>query len=71
MLDRQPELAAPLFAALFERCEPRSLVRFLNDRAGLADLAAVCLAMPIITTTQAALHLLSRRTEWPQTAIAG
>jgi lycopene beta-cyclase len=71
MLDRQPELAAPLFASLFERCEPRRLVRFLNDRAGLADLTAVCLAMPFITTTAASLHLLSRRTPWPQQAIAG
>jgi lycopene beta-cyclase len=71
MLDKQPELAAPLFASLFERCEPRRLVRFLNDRAGLADLAAVCLAMPILTTTAASLHLLSRRTPWPQPAIAG
>jgi lycopene beta-cyclase len=71
MLDRQPELAAPLFASLFERCEPESLVRFLNDRAGPTDLAGVCLAMPIATTIAATLHLLSRRTEWPQAAIAG
>ncbi len=71
MLDRQPELAAPLFTSLFERCEPSSLVRFLNDRAGLADLVAVGLAMPIATTIAATLHLLPRRTEWPQTATAG
>ena len=71
MLDRKPELAAPLFASLFEQCEPRSLVRFLNDRAGLADLVAVGLAMPIATTIAATMHLLTRRTEWPQTAIAG
>jgi lycopene beta-cyclase len=71
MLDRQPELAAPLFASLFERCEPRTLVRFLNDRAGVADLVAVGLAMPFAPTTLATLQMLFRRTEWPQTAIAG
>jgi lycopene beta-cyclase len=71
MLDRQPAVAAPLFALLFDRCEPRSLVRFLNDRANLADLSAVCRAMPFITTTSAALHLLSRGTQWPRAAIAG
>ena len=71
MLDRQPELAAPLFASLFERCEPRTLVRFLNDRASMADLLAVGLAMPFVPTTLATLQMLFRRNEWPQTAIAG
>jgi len=71
MLDRQPEMGAPLFASLFERCDPRTLVRFLNDRAGLADLLAVGLAMPLLPTTLATLHMLFRRNEWPQTAIAG
>jgi len=71
MLDRQPELAAPLFASLFERCEPRTLVRFLNDRAGVADLLTVGLAMPLVPTTLATLQMLFRRNEWPQTANAG
>ncbi len=71
MLDRQPEMAAPLFASLFERCEPRTLVRFLNDRAGVADLLTVGLAMPLVPTTLATLQMLFRRNEWPQTAIAG
>ena len=71
MLDRQPELAAPLFASLFERCDPRTLVRFLNDRAGLADLLAVGLAMPFLPTTLATLQMLFRRNECPHTAIAG
>ena len=71
MLDRQPELAAPLFASLFERCEPNTLVRFLNDRASGADLLAVGLAMPFVPTTLATLQMLFRRNEWPQAAIAG
>ena len=71
MLDQQPELAAPLFASLFERCDPRTLVRFLNDRAGLADLLAVGLAMPFLPTTLATLQMLFRRNECPHTAIAG
>ena len=71
MLDRQPELAAPLFTSLFERCDARTLVRFLNDRASVADLLAVGLAMPFLPTTLATVQMLFRRNEWPQTAIAG
>jgi lycopene beta-cyclase len=71
MLNRQPELAAPLFTSLFDRCKPRTLVRFLNDRASLTDLGAVGLAMPFKTTSLATIHLLMERTEWVRTAIAG
>ena len=71
MLDRQPALAAPLFTSLFDRCEPQTLVRFLNDRASLADLLAVGLAMPFMTTSLATLQLLMERSRWTQPAIAG
>jgi hypothetical protein len=71
MLNRQPELAAPLFTSLFDRCKPKTLVRFLNDRASLMDLAAVGLAMPFQTTSFATHHLLMERTEWARTVIAG
>lgn len=71
MLDKQPALAAPLFTSLFDRCEPHTLVRFLNDRASLADLLAVGLAMPFMTTSLATLQLLMERSRWTQPAIAG
>jgi lycopene beta-cyclase len=71
MLDRQPDLAAPTFAGLFDRCEPRTLVRFLNDRASLADLLAVGLAMPIAATTLATLRLLTGRNECLRPIVAG
>lgn len=71
MLGHRPELAATLFAGLFDRCEPRTLIRFLNDCASLADLFAVGLAMPFATTTMATLRLLARRIEWRLPAIAG
>jgi lycopene beta-cyclase len=71
MLERQPELAAPVFAGLFDRCDPRTLVRFLNDRASLADLFAVGLAMPTATTSLATLRLLTQRTEWARPITAG
>jgi lycopene beta-cyclase len=71
LLDHRPELSASLFADLFARCEPRTLVRFLNDRASLADLLAVGLAMPLATTMLATLRLLARRTEWPLPITAG
>jgi len=71
MLDRRPDRAAALFTSLFERCGPHPLARFLNDRAGMADLLAVGLAMPLLPTTLATLQVLARRTEWPQTAAPG
>ena len=71
MLTRKPEAAPDLFASLFERCEPRTLVRFLNDRASLPDLLTVGLAMPFLVTSAATLRLLSQRSTWPRPAIAG
>lgn len=71
MLARQPELAAALFASLFDQCNPAGLVRFLNDRASLLDLAAVGVAMPFKTTSLATIHLLLDRTAWARPAIAG
>ncbi len=71
MVYRQPELAAPLFTSLFDRCEPQALVRFLNDRASLPDLLAVGLAMPVMTTSLATLQLLMEPTRWTRHVIAG
>ena len=71
MLNRQPELAAPLFTSLFDRCEPQTLVRFLNDRTSLRDLLAVGLAMPFMTTSLATLQLLMERSRWTRPVVAG
>jgi lycopene beta-cyclase len=71
LLGRQPELAPRIFAALFERCEPRALVRFLNDSASPADFVAVAAAIPFVPTVTAALRLARRRMEWPSSITVG
>ena len=45
-LRRRPDLAADLFARLFDRADPAALVRFLSDRATPADVARVVAALP-------------------------
>ncbi|PAW86730.1 MAG: hypothetical protein B9S28_02395 [Opitutia bacterium Tous-C10FEB] len=46
VLSRRPELAADLFLALFQRVAHPRLVRFMSDRATLADYAAIIFALP-------------------------
>lgn len=43
---RRPQAAPELFRRLFERCPADRLVRFLSERGGPADLAAILAAMP-------------------------
>lgn len=71
LLGSQPELAPRVFAALFTRCEPRALVRFLNDSARPADFVAVAAAIPFVPTVAAALRLAKRRMEWPSSVTVG
>lgn len=71
LLGRRPELAPRIFAALFQRCEPRALVRFLNDAARPADFVAVAAAIPFVPTVAAALRLAMRLKEWPKSITAG
>lgn len=46
VLSRRPELAADLFLALFQRVAHPRLVRFMSDRATLADYATIIFALP-------------------------
>jgi lycopene beta-cyclase len=46
VLRRQPELAPELFLALFEKVEIAALVRFMSDRASVADCVAIVSALP-------------------------
>jgi lycopene beta-cyclase len=71
LLARRPDLAPRVFSALFARCEPSALVRFLNDLATPADLVAVAAAIPFLPTVTAALRLAAGRMPWPQPAVAG
>lgn len=71
LLERQPELAPRIFAALFKNCEPRALVRFLNDSARPTDFVAVAAAIPFAPTVTAALRLAMRRKEWPNSITVG
>ena len=61
LLARKPELAPRIFVALFQRCEPRALVRFLNDSARPADFVAVAAAIPFLPIVAAAVRLAMRR----------
>lgn len=45
---RRPERMPELFLRLFERVPPDALARFLSDRAGVRDIAAVVMAMPAL-----------------------
>jgi lycopene beta-cyclase len=63
LLARKPELAPRVFVALFQRCAPGALVRFLNDSARPADFVAVAAAIPFLPTVGAALRLALRRNE--------
>ena len=71
LLGRQPEQAPRIFAALFKYCEPRALVRFLNDSARPTDFVAVAAAIPFVPTVTAALRLAMRRKEWSSSIVAG
>lgn len=71
LLGRRPELAPRIFAALFKRCEPRALVRFLNDSARPTDFVAVAAAIPFAPTVTAALRLAMRRKEWSNSITVG
>jgi lycopene beta-cyclase len=71
LLAQRPDLAPRVFSALFARCEPRALVRFLNDLATPADFVAVAAAIPFLPTIGAALRLAAGRMQWPQPAVAG
>ena len=57
-LQRNPERAPELFHSLFARCPPGSLVRFLNDLGGAADIARVIAAMPKAPMIAAAMRRL-------------
>lgn len=71
LLRRQPDLAPRVFSTLFGACDPRALVRFLNDAAGPQDLVAVAAAIPFWPTMGAALRLAAGRIEWPSAVAAG
>jgi lycopene beta-cyclase len=71
LLARQPELAPRIFAALFARCDPAALVRFLNESARPADFVAVAAAIPFLPTVTATLRLAMRYREWPSSIPAG
>ena len=71
LLEARPALAPRVFTALFANCPPRALVRFLNDGAGLADLAAVAAAIPLLPTLGAAARMAAGGMEWPRPAAAG
>lgn len=71
LLARRPDQAPHIFAALFEGCAPGALVRFLNDAAGPADIAAVAAAIPFLPTTGEAVRLMAGRVAWPRPATAG
>lgn len=60
LLEAQPEQAPRVFAALFARCPPAALVRFLNDAARPADFAAVSAAIPFLPTMGAAGRMVGR-----------
>lgn len=70
LLERRPDLAPHVFTTLFARCPPASLVRFMNDAAGPADLVAVAAAIPFLPTVGAALRLAAGGMEWPRPAAA-
>ena len=55
-LERQPERGPELFHALFARCPPGPLVRFLNEVGGIADCLQVVAAMPKAPMLGAALR---------------
>jgi lycopene beta-cyclase len=46
VLRRRPELAPEIFLALFQKVDIAILVRFMSDRATLADCAAIVSALP-------------------------
>jgi lycopene beta-cyclase len=71
LLAQRPDLAPRVFSALFARCEPGALVRFLNDLATPADFVSVAAAIPFLPTVGAALRLAAGRVPWPQPAVAG
>ena len=71
LLEHRPDQAPHVFTSLFARCRPAALVRFLNDAAGPADLAAVAAAIPFRPTTAAALDLFTGGLDWPRPAAAG
>jgi len=71
LLERHPHLAPHVFTTLFARCPPASLVRFMNDAAGPADLVAVAAAIPFLPTVGAALRLAAGGMEWPRPAAVG
>jgi lycopene beta-cyclase len=71
LLAQRPDLAPRVFSALFARCEPGALVRFLNDLATPADFVSVAAAIPFLPTMGAALRLAAGRVPWPQLAVAG
>ena len=64
LLETRPELAPRVFAALFDRCDPGALVRFLNDAATPADFAAVSAAIPFAPTMGMAGRMAAGRMRW-------
>ena len=54
-LKRTPERTSLYFMALFRRLPPDTLVRFLSETAGAAEIAHVMLALPKLDFLQAAL----------------
>ena len=61
LIEARPEQAPRVFAALFARCPPGALVRFLNDAAGAADFVAVAMAIPFAPVMGAAGRLAAGR----------
>ncbi len=64
LLEARPEQAPRVFAALFSRCPPGALVRFLNDAASPADYLAVAAAIPWAPTLGAAGRMAAGRMRW-------
>ncbi len=64
LLEARPEQAPRVFAALFARCPPGALVRFLNDAARPADYLAVAAAIPWAPTLGTAGRMAAGRMRW-------
>jgi len=64
LLEARPEQAPRVFAALFARCPPGTLVRFLNDAGSPADFLAVSAAIPWAPTLGIAGRMAIGRMRW-------
>lgn len=66
-LAHRPMLAPSLFMALFSRCDPASLIRFLSGTAGWKDRLAVVRSLPVAPLLGSAIGVLAGRSPHPAT----